>query len=106
MPFKPGDITIDLEPDLKTQEGRMAMAREVIGMINRNLKAMDAEGRTVTTAGLSPVIYAEATAVVQEPGQSARIATLDLQSTPGMEPRSAWLLRGRYIVGILTFGRD
>jgi hypothetical protein len=103
MPFKPGDITIDLTG---TPEGRMAMAREVLTMIERNLKAHDAEGRTVTSAGLSPVIHSEALAVVRESGQSARIANLDLVKAAGMPPESAFLLRGRYIVGILTFGRD
>jgi hypothetical protein len=120
-PIKAVDVTIDRTgwqkelagmpdeiqgPDVKTPEGRMAAAREVMEMIARNLKATDLGEPTITSAGISPSIYNEALAIAREPEQSARIATLTLLKTPGMAPESAFLLRGRSIIRILTFGRD
>jgi uncharacterized protein (DUF3084 family) len=75
-------------------------------MIERNLKATATDGPTITDAGISPAIFSEAQAVAREPEQSARIATLTLVKAPGMNPESAFLLRGRNIIRILTFGRD
>jgi hypothetical protein len=120
-PIKAVDVTIDgtgwqkeltgmpddlQGPDVKTSEGRIAVARDVLEMIGRNLKATDLGEATITAAGISPSIYNEALAVAREPEQSARIATLTLLKTPGMAPESAFLLRGRNIIRILTFGRD
>jgi hypothetical protein len=117
-PIKAVDVTIDgtggqkelagmldrtQEPDLKTPEDRMAMAREVLEMIGRNIKIEDG-GREA--AGVSPVIFNEIQALTRNPDQSLKVWNLPIIKTQGMPPGSAFLLRGRSIVRILTFGRD
>lgn len=94
------------EQDLKTPEGRMAMAHEVLEMIDRVLNEAPIGGPTITSAGISPVIFDEAMAIAQGPQRPSRIGMLTLLKTAGMAPESAFLLRGRSIIRIVTFGRD
>lgn len=91
------------ELDLKTPEGRLKMAEQVLEMIDRNLERL---GQGREAAGISPVIFEEAQGIVKRPQQSTRLWFLPLVKTPGMPPGSAFILRGNSILGILTFGRD